>query len=71
MFFSPYIYIYICTENFCRKVRLAEYFDNSNSDNLQSHHTAHNSTVWTRPAGRNLCIDMFVNHVIGHLNTFI
>ena len=67
------IYIYICqsTEIFCRKVRLAEYFDNSNSDNLQSHHTAHKSTVWTLPAGRNLCIDTFVNHVRRHLNTFI
>ena len=59
------------TEIFCRKVRLAEYFDNSNSDNLQSHHTAHKSTVWTPPAGRILCIDTFVNHVRGHLNTFI
>ena len=59
------------TENVCRKVCLAEYFDNSNSDNLQSHHTAHKSTMWTPPAGRNLCIDTFVNHVRGHLNTFI
>ena len=59
------------TEIFCRKVRLAEYIDNSNSDNFQCHHTAHKSTVWTPPAGRNLCIDTFVNHVRGHLNTFI
>ena len=55
---------------FCN-VRLAKYFDNSNSDNLQSHHTAHKSTVWTPPAGRNLCIDLFVNHVRAHPNTFI
>ena len=27
--------------------------------------------MWTPPAGRNLCIDTFVNHVRGHLNTFI
>ena len=59
------------TENVCRQVRLAEYFDNSNSDNSQSHHTAHKSYVWTPPAGRNLCIDTFVNHVRGHLYTFI
>ena len=51
------------TEIFCRKVRLAEYFDNSNSDNLQPNHTAHKSSVWTPPPGRNLRIDAFVNHV--------
>ena len=71
VFFTIYIYIYISTEIFCRKVRLAEYFDNSNSDHLQSHHTAHKSAVWTPPAGRNLCIDTFVNHVRGHVKTFI
>ena len=27
--------------------------------------------MWTPPAVRNLCIDTFVNHVSGHLNTFI
>ena len=27
--------------------------------------------MWTPPAGRNLCIDTFVNHARGHLNTFI
>ena len=59
------------TEIFCRKVRLAEHFDNSNSDNIQSNHTEHKSTLWTPPAGRNLCIDTFVNLVRGHLNTFI
>ena len=59
------------TEFFCREVRLAEYFDNSNSDNLQPNYTAHKSTVWTPPAGRNLCMYTFVNHVRGHPNTFI
>ena len=59
------------TENFSRNVRLAEYFDNSNSDNLQPNYTAHKSSVWTPPPGRNLCTDTFVNHVRGHLNTFI
>ena len=59
------------TESFCRKVRLEEYIDDSNSDNLQPNHTAHRSSVWTPPHGRNLCIDTFVNHVRGHLNTFI
>ena len=27
--------------------------------------------MWTPPAGRNLCIDTFVDHARGHLNTFI
>ena len=59
------------TENFGRKVRLSEYFDNSNSDNLQPNHTAHKSSVWTPPPGRNLCNDTFVNDVRGHIDTFV
>ena len=58
------------TEIFCRKVRLAEYFDNSNSDDIQPNHTAHKSSVWTPPSGRNFCIDTFVYRVRGHLKTF-
>ena len=45
--------------------------DSNDSDNLQPNHTAHKSSVWTPPPGRNLCINTFVNHVRGHLNTFI
>ena len=68
-----YIYIYIIykAQIFCRNVRSAEYFDNSHSDNLQRNHTVHKSSVWTPPPFRNLCIDTFVNHVRGHLSTFV
>ena len=59
------------TNFFHCKVRLVEYFDNSNSDNLQPNHTAHKSSVWTPPPGHNLCIDTFANHIRGHLNTCI
>ena len=37
------------TEFFSRNVRLAEYFKESNSENLQPNHTAHKSSVWTPP----------------------
>ena len=59
------------TENHCRNVRWAEYFDNNNSDNLQPNHKEHIWSVWTPPPGRNLCIDTFVNDLRGHLNIFI
>ena len=31
----------------------------------------HKSSVWTPSPGRNLYIDTFVNHVRGHLSTFV
>ena len=48
------------TNFFYRNVRLAEYFEESNSENIQHNHTAHKSSVWTPPPGRNLCIYAFV-----------
>ena len=44
------------TEDFCRKVRLAEYFDNGNSDNLQSHHTRINRLCGLIPLVASICL---------------
>ncbi|KAJ8027654.1 hypothetical protein HOLleu_32855 [Holothuria leucospilota] len=59
------------TENFLRKVRLTEYFKDSDSITDRPDYMPPKPSQWTPPVGRNPHIDSFVNQVRGHLENFL
>ena len=63
----------ICHDNeqFCRRLRLHEYFLSTGNANKQPVHNHRCKTLWTPPNGRNTFIDSFVNYTRDQCNNFI
>ena len=62
----------VCYDNeqFCRRLRLQEYFSNRKKENCSS--TSNNKTKeWTPPDGRNQFIDSFVNRARTYYDNFV
>ena len=62
----------VCDDNeqFCRRLRLQEYFSNKKRENCSS--TSNNKTKeWTPPDGRNQFIDSFVNRARTYYDNFV